>query len=157
MANESFQCLREERERLCVCVCQKFEYLCVSVCVFTGLVVGCLGICVGRRAGADGGVRGGQLARIASHTQHTCPASDLETKAGHHQRFVVVLMSINELVVNNDTLLPTSHCTPLPFHLLPLFGPFFCPPGTGHSTIMGNNLLQKMCIFGRGKTCEMRP
>ena len=70
MANESFQCLREERERLCVCVCQKSEYLCVCVCVFTGLVVGCLGICVGRRAGADGGVRGGQLARIASHTQH---------------------------------------------------------------------------------------
>ena len=152
--------------------------MCLCVCVFTGLVVGCLGICVGRRAGADGGVRGGQLARIASHTQHTCPASDSETKAGHHhtqhtcpasetkaghhQRFVVVLMSVNELVMNHDTLLHTSHCTPLPllllpFLLLPLFGPFFCSPGTGHSTIMGNNLLQKMCIFGRGKTCEMRP
>ena len=144
----------EKREREIMCVCLP-EYLCV--CVFTGLVVGCLGICVGRRAGADGGVRGGQLARIASHTQHTCPASDSETKAGHHQRFVVVLMSVNELVMNNDTLLPTSHCTPLLLLLLPPFGPFFCPPGTGHSTIMGNNLLQKMCIFGRGKTCEMRP
>ena len=150
----------EKRERDCVCVFARV-FACLCVCVFTGLVVGCLGICVGRRAGADGGVRGGQLARIASHTQHTCPASDSETKAGHHQRFVVVLMSINELVMNHDTLLHTSHCTPLlllllPF-LLPLFGPFFCPPGTGHSTIMGNNLLQKMCIFGRGKTCEMRP
>ena len=144
----------ENREREIMCVCLP-EYLCV--CVFTGLVVGCLGICVGRRAGADGGVRGGQLARIASHTQHTCPASDSETKAGHHQRFVLVLMSVNELVMNHDTLLQTSHCTPLLLLLLPLFGPFFCSPGTGHSTIMGNNLLQKMCIFGRGKTCEMRP
>ena len=106
---------RRERERLCVCVCQSIcVFVCLCVCVFTGLVVGCLGICVGRRAGADGGVRGGQLARIASHTQHTCPASDSETKAGHHQRFVVVLMSVNELVMNHDTLLPTSHCTPLP-------------------------------------------
>ena len=156
MANESFQCPREEREREIMCVFARV-FACLCVCVFTGLVVGCLGICVGRRAGADGGVRGGQLARIASHTQHTCPASDSETKAGHHHRFVVVLISVNELVMNHDTLLHTSHCTPLPLLLLPLFGPFFCSPGTGHSTIMGNNLLQKMCIFGRGKTCEMRP
>ena len=143
----------QRRWRICVlCICRT-DGGCWVVWVFVwdagrGLTAGCAWRSVGRReTSVSGGDKGGQ--------QDT-----------HHQHIVVELMLIELVRHCNHTLLTTpstaltpNHPPPPPPPLpLPILASFFCPPTRpGHSAIMGNNLLQKTCIFGWAKTREMRP
>ena len=134
-------------------------------------LVGCLGICVGRRAGADGGLC---VAVSPAASLSSTSVSGHRDKGGQqdtHKHHIVV---VELMPIEIRPLKHMIHFSPTPLHFTLLFPPFpthpppppplpiltsfFCPPARpGHSAIMGNNLLQKTCIFGRAKTCEMRP